>query len=148
MPVDNKHEGYVDRYDDWALLRDAIAGERVIKAAGVAYLPKLIGQRMLAYNSYKARGTFFNALSRTVQGLTGAIMRKPPAVEVPNAMEDLMENATPEGLSFEEVARNAVDAVLSYGRYGILVDVGIDEDSEWIANMLMTMNLKLSQRSR
>ena len=62
-------------------MRDAVAGEDVVKARGETYLPRLTGQE--AYRGYVLRALFFGATGRTLQGLLGAVMRKDPVVTLP-----------------------------------------------------------------
>ena len=123
MPVNSKHGQYEDSYDDWVLLRDVVAGERVIKDGATIYLPKLSGQKGPEYTAYKARGSFFGATCRTVQGLTGTIMRRSPTVELPGILEPVKDNITPEGVSLVELIRTCCETVINYGRYGLLVDM-------------------------
>jgi hypothetical protein len=98
-------------------------GEDGIKAAGELYLPKLSGQTDEEYKAYKARGTFFNAYSITISGLTGAIIRKEMTIKTNPKIDDLLGSITLAGESVQEVTRLVLDNVLSYGYYGILVDM-------------------------
>ena len=123
MPVDSKSIFYDLRIGTWKTIADILEGEEVIKAKGELYLPRLKGQKTAAYNSYINRGSFFNATARTIQGLGGAIMRKSVVVEVPKTMEDWLDKVTLDGLSFKDVTKIVVDELLSYGYFGILVDI-------------------------
>jgi len=123
MPVDSKSQVYLQRESIWDKIRDIIAGEETIKAAGTDYLPKLSGQTQKEYNAYRDRGTFFNAYDRTVKGLTGAIMRRDPVVEVNSIIENYLSDCTLSGLSFTSVVRTCVTNIIEYGYYGILVDM-------------------------
>lgn len=136
MPVDNKHEQYENRYKDWTLLRDVVAGERVIKDGSTEYLPMLSGQNAKEYSAYKTRGSFFGATCRTVQGLTGAIMRRAPTIALPAALESMRDNITLEGVTLVELARSCCENVIHYGRYGLLIDMSDTatfEDMPYIA---------------
>jgi len=123
MPVDSKSIFYNQRVGSWATIADILEGEDVVKAKGELYLPKLKGQKAADYKAYINRGSFFNAFARTVQGLSGAVMRKPIIVEVPKSMEEWLERVTLDGLSFKDVAKLVVDELLIYGYFGILVDI-------------------------
>ena len=127
MPVNNKSAMYAEREASWNKIRVITAGEEAVKDAGLEYLPKLTGQTTLEYAAYKDRGTFFNATDRTVKGLTGAVMRRDPAVEVPKPMEPFLEDCTLSGLDFTSVVRTAVSNIIGYGYYGILVDKDVKE---------------------
>ena len=123
MPVDSKSIFYDLRVGSWQTIADILEGEEVVKAKGELYLPMLKGQKSVDYEAYINRGSFFNAMNRTVQGLGGAIMRKSVVVEVPQAMEKWLEVVTLDGLSFKDVTKTVVDQLLSYGYFGILVDI-------------------------
>lgn len=127
MPVDSKSVFYDAKQEDWEIVRDILEGERAIKAAGKRYLPILKGQTSTSYTAYKSRGSFFNATARTIQGLAGAVMRKPVITEVPKAMEEWMEKVTLDGLAFKDVVKLTVDALLGYGYFGVLVDLAASD---------------------
>ena len=127
MPVDTKSKQYESREADWDMIGDIMEGETAIKDAGTIYLPKLSGQTTVEYSAYKNRATFFNAYDRTVKGLTGAVMRRDPVVEVPAIVEPLLKNCTLSGLSFNDVTRMVVRDIIAYGYYGILVDMPEEE---------------------
>lgn len=123
MPVNSKSIFYNARIYTWKTIADILEGEEQIKSKGELYLPRLKGQKDAGYESYLNRGSFFNATARTIQGLGGAIMRKSVVTEIPKAMELWLDKVTLDGLSFKDVANVVVDELLSYGYYGILVDI-------------------------
>ena len=123
MPVDSKSVFFKEKSDEWRLAKDVLEGESAIKSAGELYLPKLKGQTQGTYDAYKGRGSFFNASARTVQGLSGAVMRKPVTVEVPKAMESWLKKVTQDGLSFKDVVKLTVNSLISLGYFGIMVDI-------------------------
>ncbi|MCJ8521842.1 hypothetical protein ABID21_005018 [Pseudorhizobium tarimense] len=41
--VDTKHPTYIERADEWSLMRDTTAGEKEVKGAGTQYLPQPSG---------------------------------------------------------------------------------------------------------
>ncbi len=133
MAVDSKHIQYDDVELDWELIRTLIKGERAIKDATTTYLPKLSGQDSDEYLSYRNRPAFYNAFGRTVQGLTGAIMRKDPDITASDAVIEMSEKLTRDHRSLREVATSAVKDVIAFGRYGILVDAPIDGGDAYIA---------------
>ena len=127
--VDTKHKDYTEREKDWKMINDIKAGERVMKEAKTEYVPKLEGQNAEQYKRYIARGSFYNGFARTVQGMTGSILRKPAEVEVPKEMNDDLENITVSNNSFTELSRTVSSEVLSTGRYGLLVDMPISNEN-------------------
>lgn len=123
MPVDTTSSYYDEKEDKWTKISNILEGEDKIKEEGTTYLPQLTGQNNAEYLAYKSRGTFYNAFSRTVNGLTGAVIRRSPVVKVPSNVEPLLENITLSGLSFTDVGRMVIYNIVSYGYFGILVDM-------------------------
>jgi len=123
MPVNNKHNDYVKRVNQWSKCRDAISGSDAIKKSATKYLPKLSGQNQDEYNAYKQRALYYNASSRTVQGLMGAIFRKPYNLEFPERFKEQLESITLDGISLESFVRDVVSQTLVTGRLGIINDV-------------------------
>jgi len=122
LTMDNVHNEYQDREDDWLDMTYVIDGERVMKSKGTRFVPKLDDQKDEEYFTYISRGSFYGATSRTVSGFTGAIMRKPPIIEVSERMNPFLQQSTQQGLTFDAVIRNTVYNLLAYGRYGIYCD--------------------------
>lgn len=127
MPVNAHHPQYVQHVSQWRRCRDAVDGSDAIKARGQEYLPKLGGQTDQEYEAYKMRALWYGASARTVQGLTGAVMRKDPATEVPKALEPHLQDVTLTGVSFVAFAKTTLEEVLKTGRYGVLVDMPAQE---------------------
>lgn len=75
------------------------------------------------YESFVNRAMFMGATSRTRDGMIGQVFLRDPKVEVPDAMDDVLQNTDGNGLTHEQVNMKAVDNVLSCGRAGFLVDV-------------------------
>lgn len=122
MPADSTHPLYDDCIDAWQAVRDCLAGSRRIKAARETYLPRLHEQSDAAYDSYKARANFFNALKRTLQAFVGFIFRNNPEQMVPESMAVFMRDATMTGKSFYDLEKEVVREVLSTGKCGTLID--------------------------
>lgn len=127
--VDTKHAGYKVREAQWSKCRDCYDGSDAVKAEKVAkkYLPPLDTHNSVdgaaRYEAYKTRALFYNALSRTVDGLAGAVFQKPPKVTVPKEFEPSLKDITLRGEPADLVALVATREVLTTGRYGILVDI-------------------------
>src|SRR5258706_11802851 len=84
MPVNSTHPDYAAALPSWVRARDVIAGEDAIKARGESYLPRLDAQSEDEYKAYKSRGCFFNATSRTCDGMLGLLFRRDPEVKLPD----------------------------------------------------------------
>lgn len=122
MAIDSEHPQYAARREQWEKMRDTTAGQEAIHAKGQKYLPALSGQSTDDYKSYLKRAVFYAATSRTVDGLSGMIFRKPPQVKVPAGLTAMVEDVTLDGLSLLGFAEAIVDDIIVVGRAGILVD--------------------------
>ena len=78
VPVNSTHGEYEASAAAWSRARDVLAGEDAVKAAGERYLPRLDSQSEEEYCAYRNRAGFFNATSRTAEGYSGLIFRRPP----------------------------------------------------------------------
>jgi len=128
MQTENKD--YLKYKEDYIDLSDFFAGERRVKEQAERYTPRLEGHDKSdgLYDRYKEFGILYNALGRTRQGLKGAILRKPIDIQFPESSKELLKTIMLNGASFNDLARLVCDAVLGYGRCGVLVDV--DEGEE------------------
>ena len=131
MPINAQHPQYTEHLSQWQRCRDAVKGSDAIKARRSEYLPTLGGQTVDEYDAYLMRALWYGASARTVQGLTGAIMRKEPTVEAPKALDDHLKDVTLTGISFPAFAKTILEEVLKTGRAGVLVDMPAgDHDSK------------------
>lgn len=127
MPIDTKTPEYKKFEPIWQKCRDAIAGEAAVKEKGTEYLP-MIGDPQnkacrLKYTAYKKRALWHGYTERVLEGLIGYIFRKEPQITIPENKEHLLEEITINRTSLDDFLAEAVDEVLSVGRYGILVDI-------------------------
>lgn len=123
MAVDTHHPDYDYYLPDWTKIRDCIAGERKIHAAGEAYLPKLsTKQKDKAYSAYRDRARFLGATKRTLKGWLGSVFRKPVVASVPDTLLGHLKDINLAGAPFATFARGVVQEVLSVGRAGVLVE--------------------------
>jgi hypothetical protein len=123
MPVDSQHDEYRMAASVWARLRDVLDGHDAMVAGGTRYLARLEGQVPEEYHAYQQRAAFVEATSRTVEGLAGAIFRKPVQFTTPPAFDDLVSKFSNRGVSGQVFVKEVVNEVLSMGRYGVLVDI-------------------------
>jgi len=122
MPVNTQHSEYGKYSSKWKRCRDCSAGQDAVHSGGEAYLPKLKAQTDPDYKSYKIRTTFYNATWRTISGLEGMMLQKPPVVEVPDAMIELLEDVDSAGNPLQVFAQEVCEHALTVGRVGVLVD--------------------------
>lgn len=126
MPVNTPHPRYSAHEKQWKRCRDAVDGSDAVKAAGAEYLPGLSEQTTAEYDAYRMRALWYGASARTIQGLTGAVMRKDPVVTLPEGLKPFLLDVTSSGVPFASFAMTALDEVLKSGRYGVLVDMPVE----------------------
>jgi hypothetical protein len=127
---DTKSIHYERMIKEWIKISVIMAGDPAIKEAGQIYLPKLTGQTPAQYKAYKNRGVFFNAFDRTVVGFSGAIVKKNPIFEVSPRIKEMLPHITVNNESIEEVTEIIGKNLLSYGYYGILVDMPVVREGD------------------
>jgi hypothetical protein len=140
MGLKAKHPAWEAQDENWQQMSDCYAGEAVIKGEGEKYLPPTAGMRydgmgaggdgLAAYLAYKERAVFPDDVRDAVDGLVGLMHRKPPTIQVPDAMAPLLERLTADGADAETLLRRINAAQLLHGRLGLLVDVPDDAGTE------------------
>jgi hypothetical protein len=134
MPVNVPGDAYELAAPKWQRCRDCREGSDAVKAAGRVYLPALgshddtvSGQA--AYNAFKSRALFYNAMARTVQGLSGLIFNKAPTFELTPAIEGHELDVTLADESGEMFSLRACQEVLTTGRFGVLVEMSETDEA-------------------
>lgn len=123
--VRNELSKVLSRY---TVIRDVI--EQRVADMGEVYLPdpsgKLFADRTndekQRYANYSLRAIFYNFVGRTLTGFVGQIFSRDAEVTVPPRLEALIKDATGDGLTLEQLAKDACAEVLSVGRYGLFID--------------------------
>ena len=83
MPVDTPSTEYTMRLPDWNLCRIVKAGRRAVVDAGEIYLDRLDGNTDDQYKAFQRRAGWYDATSRTLEGLGGMVFRKDPVLTFP-----------------------------------------------------------------
>lgn len=120
--IEKEHPEYVRHVNQWTKCRDIIEGSECVKEKGEKYLPKLPGQSDTDYKAYKHRAIFYEATGRTLEGLSGLVMGKAPRVEAPAGVKGILEDCDLRGRPFTALCEDAIEEVLTVGRFGIMVD--------------------------
>jgi hypothetical protein len=120
--IDSTNIAYDKWLPVWAKCRHAISGQESVHEAGRAYLPELSGQDAKSYEAYNKRALYVNLSGRTLDGMTGMIFRKAPALEAPDAFETYTQDVDLCGSTLTNFAEMCVDELCKVSRYGILVD--------------------------
>jgi len=139
--IADPHPDYLARRPDWVVMFDANEGQRHIKTKSTQYLPATSGMRALSatkeklsdeglalYNAYLIRAFFPDLIKETVRALTGILDREAANIELPDALEDMRDIATPKGESLDSLLVQIHMNQLLYGRLGLLLDVDPNRD--------------------
>jgi len=139
--ISDPHPDHNARRSDWVVMFDANEGQRHIKSKTTQYLPATSGMRALSssatkldqeglalYTAYLTRAFFPDLVKETVRALTGILDREPANIELPEALEDMRELATPKGESLNDLLVQIHINQLLYGRLGLLLDVDANRD--------------------
>jgi hypothetical protein len=139
MPVDTPCAEYSRNVNKWKLVRDCDAGSSAIKSrakgaegmlgglAGTAYLPPPnandgSADNKLRYRAYVERASYVNFTGHTKEGMLGMVFRRPSTIELDPSVEYMLDDANGDGLSLEQMIKDAAGETLMVGRYGLLVD--------------------------
>ncbi len=139
--ISDPHPDHNARRSDWVIMFDTNEGQRHIKSKTTDYLPATSGMRALSptpnkldgeglklYTAYLIRAFFPDLVKETVRALTGILDREPANIELPEALEDMRELATPKGESLNDLLVQIHINQLLYGRLGLLLDVDANRD--------------------
>ena len=150
-----KHPKY-EFQPSWQLMRDAVDGEDAVKAKGTDYLPMKSGivamtdavKQKAAYEAYKLRAEFPELVAPTIRGAVGTMLDKPATVELPTALEGMIERATRDGLTLDALHRNIAIELMTVGRFGLLPSIfdGSPYLAGYVANRL-PIGTRLTRRS-
>ena len=119
------HSGVVKAMaPDVAVVRDVAAGYAAIKAKGETYLPRHPKETRENYAIRLARPTFFNAFTRTLDGLVGMVFRKSPVLgdDVPKPVIGHWENIDKEGNHGDVFLKTLFADAVEAGHCAVLID--------------------------
>jgi hypothetical protein len=115
------HPEYIQALPDYKKIRDCFKGERSIKEAGTAYLPRLKAQSEEDYTNYLTRALFFPITGKTCTSMVGMATSKPPKAVYPSEMAKYFID-TEGAYQFTEFYVSIFTEVVLMGRYGVLID--------------------------
>jgi|PlaIllAssembly_1097288.scaffolds.fasta_scaffold07216_2 hypothetical protein len=115
------------KLDDWALIRDCIAGQRAIKDGGVTYLPMpnptdTSAQNVTRYLQYLQRAVFYNVTRHTHTGLTSLAFIDEPTITMPDSLADMLVDVDGAGVTLLQQMQSVLGQVTAFGRCGLLAD--------------------------
>jgi len=151
MPVSTQHPEYSKYLPIWTQTRDAVRGSVAIKEKKHQYLPvpdndsgdERKGTETVRYRQYMKRALFTNFTGRTKNALVGAAFRKDPIIELSDDLNYLVEDATGDGLSLTQLAKDELSNLLETGRSILLVDYPQTDENVTIEDV-RRMNLRAS----
>ncbi len=151
MTVSTQHPEYAKYAPVWTRTRDAVKGSRAVKEKKHAYLPvpdnesgeESKGTETIRYRQYIKRAVYTNFTGRTKNALIGAAFRKQPDFVVPDLMGYLLNDATGDGLSLVQLAKDELSNLLETGRTAFLVDYP-SADEGLSAEQVAMLNLQAS----
>ncbi len=120
--VNLHHPDYDKKIEQWTRVRDAVAGSDAIKSAGAKYLPRLKDQSEEDYQAYKTRASWLGATWTTIRGFKGMLLRKPPAIDIAESLQPMLDDVTMTGKTIYDLLDQVADEMLETKRPGILVD--------------------------
>lgn len=146
MAVSNPHPEYQKYLPVWARTRDAVKGSRAVKEKKHQYLPvpdntsgdEAKGTETIRYRQYIKRAVYTNFTGRTKNALIGAAFRKQPDFVLPDQLGYLLQDATGDGLSLVQLAKDELSNLLETGRTAFLVDYPATDENlsaEQVARM-------------
>lgn len=149
MAISSKNPLYAEFIEDWQTMRDTYRGERVVKDKGQTYLPPTSGMVVdgygslgspgqAAYNAYIRRAVFPDLVADAVEAMIGIMHRKPPVINVPAAMEPMLERATPHGEGIHQLLRRINEQQLVTGRIGLFLDLPEGETLDQVLPYIAT----------
>lgn len=138
MALISQHPAYKTRLPDWETMRDTYAGERAVKERGEKYLAPTSGMVLdgmapgqagyIKYNAYRSRAVFHDFVKDGVEYYVGLMHQKPPAINLPKALEPMRDDATIEHEGLEQLLRKINEQQLVAGRLGMMLDVPRNPD--------------------
>ena len=131
MPVHSQHHQYSYALSKWSLVRNCMKGAKAVKEAGEIYLPNPnanSSDSLTRYKSYVQRAIFTNVIKPTNDSMVGMAFRKRPRTNIPAQIAYIEDNATGDGVTLQQLAKNTIANLLQTGRYGLLTDYpSVDE---------------------
>ncbi len=135
--VNQRHPLYEKFEPVWEQMRDSYSGQRAVKQKNFLYLPPTQSMYLdgvesdnspgyKAYQAYKLRAEFPDVFKQAVESAIGVMHNKPPIIEVPAALEPIIERATLRNESLECLLRRINEQQLICGRVGLMVDLPLN----------------------
>lgn len=115
----------------WTLIKDCLKGETAVKDKGFTYLPypstnsDEFCETDSRYVAYKNRAVFLNVTRRTIYELLAQVFIKDPTIDSQSdnkMIQYLIDNASGNGVSLIQCAKQSLKYAIAYAYGGVLVD--------------------------
>ena len=129
FPVMTTYPEYSQLAELWAVCREVIAGEVVVKDKGEKYLPMAVlrnhDEQIARYNAYKMRTPFIPFTYMAYQVQHAMVFRRTPTVVCSDELKQsgILNNVDGKGNSLYQFASNSFDDLLKTGFGGGLLDM-------------------------
>jgi hypothetical protein len=145
--LSSKNPYYSGRELDWVIMRDAYAGERLIKEKGELYLPPTAQQRnegmafrqpgFASYQAYRMRAVYHELVKPALMAMLGVMHRAPPDIELPSQLDKMRDHATFGGESLPWLTQKINEQQMLMGRLGLLLDVADGADAKVLPHVVV-----------
>ena len=129
FPVMSTYPEYSQLAERWAVCREVIAGEDVVKDKGEKYLPMAVlrnhDEQLARYKAYKMRTPFIPFTYMAYQVQHAMVFRRTPTVVCSDELKTsgLLDNVDGKGNSLYQFASNSFDDLIKTGFGGGLLDM-------------------------
>ena len=120
--VKSQHRDYIANFPRWKKIRDALAAncKSYLRDVGGSEPDKEYGAQR--QKDYEDGAVFYGFTKRTLSGMVGAVMRKPPEIILPSGVEYLLDNCDGAGIGLVQQSQDALSEIDALGHGGLLVD--------------------------
>ena len=131
VKITDRHSEVLKRIWQWERIRLLSEGSDAVKEYDIStggrtqtsFIFRLAGQDDASYWAYVQRAPFYNAIANTVKMYKGMLFGIPPQIVVPDGDTGIIDDYDYRGTTLQSFAAQVFDAVLKYGRAGILIDL-------------------------
>jgi hypothetical protein len=116
MPVDSTHPEYNRIKGRWYLVR------KIVENDAKELIRNVDPSDPSRSRQYKDDAILTNFTNLTKVGLVGLVFKYPPKAQVPTEIDYILDDASGDGLTLEQLCQRITGDLLQTGRYGLLVD--------------------------
>ena len=126
MAIDTQHPDYRRWLPEWQRMRNVLAGQSSMRLAAEEYLRRPMGMTDdTEWKRYVEATPFFEASTRTLEGLAGLAFYRDPQFDLPESMKPFLADATGDGVPFQQFVEKVFEEVLAVARVGVMVEMPV-----------------------